>query len=132
MWQTFPEHTKNLTTASRESHFKSLSGLAHNRFQGPGFAGISVATVLSLVDVCLDPETTEYGAIGHLAAPANSEDAGGSAVPGRSGFQTHRRSGLHTVYTSREPVAQPEGRSDPGRGLTSHMRDWAAAGAETR
>lgn len=126
MWQTFPEHTKNLTTASPESHFKSLNRLAHNGIQGPGFAGISVATVLSLVDVCLDPQTTEYGAIGHLAAPANSEDADGSAGWGGGvGFRPTGGVGFGCTQSAcpESQLHSLEGKSYPGRGLMSHTRD---------
>lgn len=137
MWQTFPEHTKNLTAASQEGHCKSLNGLARNRIQGPGSQACrwlqsSPSRTCAWVP---KPQHREQLDIWQLLRPAERQ----AEVRGvGSGFQTHRRSGLqlHTVCVSREPVAQPRGQvrpwtrpdvSHPGLGCSK-----SRAGAQTQ
>lgn len=76
MWQTFPEHTKNLATNSRESYCKSLSMLAHNRMQTLCSCHVSVVMLPSFMDTCLDAEATEYGAVVWQLQPSKGSGRG--------------------------------------------------------
>lgn len=139
MWQTFPEHTKNLTAASQEGHCKSLNGLARNRIQGPGSQACrwlqsSPSRTCAWVP---KPQHREQLDIWQLLRPAERQ----AEVRGvGSGFQTHRRSGLRlrTVCVSRQPVAQPRGQVRPWTGPdVSHpglgcSRSRAGAQTQTR
>lgn len=139
MWQTFPEHTKNLTAASQEGHCKSLNGLARNRIQGPGSQAFGGYSPL--------PRGREPGSCSHSTGSNWTSGSSCDQRRGRrkcgvggSGFQTHRRSGLRlrTVCVSRQPVAQPRGQVRPWTGPdVSHpglgcSRSRAGAQTQTR
>ena len=101
MWQPFPEHTRNLTTAPRRVISNRSASVPTTKPRTLYSSCVSVVTVFPFMDICRDPEITEKGAIWHLAAPAKTQrcrpgrGVGGSALP-----EKELGLGLHAFWAS--------------------------------
>lgn len=125
MWQTFPEHTKNLTTNSQESNFKSLNAFATTEPKALCSCHVSVVTILSFMDICLDSKPTKYGTIWHLAALTKQGYRLGRAGRERSEtLQSRSCLGLHTLWACRESQASTEGRPWHGVYISHQAQDY--------
>lgn len=135
MWQTFPEHTKNLTSNSQGSRLKSLDVLAHNKPQRPALTLWLRSPPSWTLAWISKPQHMKPFDIWNLLQKAKMPGGVGEERGGGRGVHTYKRRNrsfgcINSQLPEGAKLAQPGGEVptlEPGEPSVSHLE-----GAQTR